>query len=432
MSGETARRDRIFRRRTAAVLAVLSAVTLAVTLFYLIFPEVPNEIRSVGADTFSVSALGYHALVELLKQDVPVLVSRQDSAHKARPGTPLLVLEPSGRSDRIERLERLLGIAHQRQVTTLVVLPKWDGSPMAERPAWVGQVRLLADAEPAAVLAAALGGDEIEGEVVVRPRRPGTWSGELTELGIEPEIVRAPQLLRTETLRDRGMSVVLGSDHGALVMRSQDDLLWVVSDPDVLNTAGLAQGDNPVLARALLVGLLEPESLVVDEVLHDYGQQHNLWRALIRFPLICVTLHMLALFALLLWATTSRFGQPLPAPSRLPPGKLTLLDSTARLLSLGGDVKHSLERYLELTVRRAAMRWGVAAGSVRQQVKRLGALGKSRDMREDLEQLATRIVRWPATDTEPRKALALARGLHRWRKEMSPLRGADATHDGPG
>ncbi len=414
----------IFRRRTAVVLAVLSAATLAVTLFYLVFPEVPNEIHSAGADTFSVSALGYHALVELLRESVPVLVSRQDSAHKARPGTPLLVLEPSGRRDRIERLARLIEIARQRQVTALVVLPKWHGSPMTRRSEWVGQVRLLPAGEPAAVLAAVLGEDQLEGdlggEVVVRPRPPDTWYGELAELGIEPEIARSPQLLRPDLLPDREMSVVLGSDHGALVLRSPDGLLWLVSDPDVVNTAGLARGDNPVLARALLVGLLEPESLVVDEVLHGYGQPHNLWRALIRFPLICVTLHMLALFALLLWATTSRFGRPLPAPSRLPPGKLTLLDNTARLLSLGGDVKHSLQRYLELTVRRAATRWGVTGGSLRQQVERLGVLGRNRGVHEDLEGLATRIVRWPAKDTEPRKALALARGLHRWRKEMSP------------
>ena len=79
------------------------------------------------------------------------------------------------------------------------------------------------------------------------------------------------------------MPVVLGAERGALVARSQDGLLWLVSDPDVLNTAGLARGDNAVLAHALVVGLLEPESLVVDEVLHGYGQKHNLWRALIRF-----------------------------------------------------------------------------------------------------------------------------------------------------
>ncbi len=412
MSGEG-----IFRRRTAAVLAVLSAATLAVTLFYLVFPELPNEIRSIGADTFSVSALGYHALVELLKQDVPVLVSRQDSAHKARPGTPLLVLEPSGRSDRIERLERQLEIARRRGVTTLVVLPKWHGSPMTRREEWVGQVRLLPAGEPAAVLAAALDVDAPAEEIVVRSTQPGSWHGELAELGIEPEIVRSPQLLAPNLVGDRELSVVLGAGRGALVIRSRDGLLWVVSDPDVFNTAGLARGDNPVLARALLVDLLEPESLVIDEVLHGYGQEPNLWRALLRFPLICVTLHLLALLALLLWATTSRFGRPLPAPSRLPPGKLTLLDNTARLLSLGGDVKHSLKRYLELTVRRAAIRWGVAGGSLRQQVERLGALSTSRGVSEDLEQLATRIVRWPAKDTEPRKALALARGLHRWRKE---------------
>ena len=143
-------------------------------------------------------------------------------------------------------------------------------------------------------------------------------------------------------------------------------------------------------------------------------------------PLICVTLHLLALFAVVLWANTSRFGQPLPAPSRLPPGKLTLLDNTARLLSLGGDVAHSLKRYLELIVHRAARRWGAPGGSLRQQVGWLSSLGESRGVSENLEQLATRIHRWQAKDTEPRRALAYARGLHRWRKEMSP-RGANQT-----
>ena len=257
------------------------------------------------------------------------------------------------------------------------------------------------------MLATAFGREQPETDAVVRldSGESRDWTGPLADVGGIPEIVRTPQLMRP----DPDLSVVLGSDRGALVAHSQDGFVWVVSDPDVLNTAGLARGDNPVLAHALLIGLLVPESLVVDEVIHGYARQHDLWRALIRFPLSCVTLHLLALAAVALWATTSRFGRPLPAPSRLPPGKLTLLDNTARLLALGGDVKRGLTRYLELTVRRAEP-GATAAGGLRGQVGRLAALGRRRGASEDLEQLAGRVMRAPAAGMEPRQALAWPAG----------------------
>ena len=438
----------LFRRRTAQILVTLSVVALAMSVYLLIFATDPIKVDSAGADTYSVSALGYRALVELLESDVPVLISRQDSAHKAKPQSPLLILEPSGQPDRIERLKVLLEVASKRQITTVVVLPKWTGKAKSDREEWVERVDLRPGTEPARVVREAFALDTELANGVQRPvGLTGAWRGESAELGEWIQLTERPQLLARF---DEDLVEVLGLDQGMLIARSADERLWVIADPDLLNTAGLGRGDNALAVRTLLVDRLAPEALIVDEVLHGFGETRNLWRELIRFPLICVTLHCLALAVFALWATTSRFGRPLEAPSRLPPGKLTLVDNTARLLSLSGDLKRGLKRYLELTVRHTAGRYlvgrysggrysgGPYAGGggyvarrqtpgdkgstgssgLHSQVAYLAALGRDRGVSEDLEHLATRIARWSTKKIDARQALDVARALHRWRKEM--------------
>lgn len=405
--------EAIFSRRTAYGLAVAGGLSLAVTLFYVIFSEAPREVDSAGADSFSRSALGHRALVELLASEVPVVVSRQRSLDKASPTTPLLVIEPSTDPEGLRRLTQMATTARERRVPLVVVLPKWHGLRMAANPDWVSQVALMAEELPLEVLRAVLGQDEVPRDAI-RRRDPAPPPDEVSAQLPAPQLIRLPEL---ETV------IAYGRD--ALVAQLPETAFYLISDPDLLNTAGLARGGNARLVRQLLVDRLSSQALVVDEVLHGYGLTETIWRALLRFPLICVSLHLTALLALVLWATTARFGRPLRPPSRLPPGKLTLLENTARLLGLADRSKYALDRYLHLTVAHATRRAAVASDlSFRQQLERLSHLGRRRKLSEDLGMLAWKIDRLP-NDVEPRKVLELARALYRWRKEFLDGSGSD-------
>ncbi|MGD2115181.1 MAG: hypothetical protein PVG07_09010, partial [Acidobacteriota bacterium] len=76
MRGHGASGDAPFARR-ALLAVILAAVALGVTLFFYVFGEAPSEVASAGADTFSRSALGYHALTAFLERSgARVRVSR--------------------------------------------------------------------------------------------------------------------------------------------------------------------------------------------------------------------------------------------------------------------------------------------------------------------------------------------------------------------
>lgn len=390
-----------------------AVATFAVTLFSLVFHE-PAQERPGAADSFSRSALGHRALVELLEGEVPVLVSRGYSLPKASPERPLLLLEPV--LGEAGRLAELVVEADERGVPVVVVLPKWQGTQEPRRPEWVASVELLPAPFAQEVLDAVVDPEDDGATRLVRPEGElGAWTWSLPGEPVAPALPK-PQLV---DVREAPLDTLLGTPEGALVARLWETSIYLVSDPDFLNTAGLARADNAAVALAFLLGHLEPAGLVVDESVHGYAQAESIWRALLEPPLIYLFLHGLLLVALGAWAGSGRFGRPLPAPPRVPPGKGTLIDSSARLLAMGGARKHSLERYLAIQTAEAGERLGVPAQlSAAERVARLSEVGRRRGASEDVLSLARQVHRLPSRWRDPRRLLELARALRRWRKEI--------------
>lgn len=401
--------EAIFSRRTARVLTLATVVTFAVTIFFILFGDPSVEITSASADSFSRSALGYRALAELLEHQVPVVVSRKQSELKASPTTPLLLLEPRSDAEALEKLAQMIQFARQRDIPTVVVLPKWRGFRSQSHRGWISSAVLRPEAEPLAVLNSVLTATDGPKADLIRVTEPFSEGG--------------ARLLTPQLIRADGLENLVGHQGLALIARLPNSRIYLISDPDLLNTAGLASGDNALVAFELLVGQLTPKAFVIDEVLHGYKRAESIWHALLEFPLICVTLHLATLLLLGLWTTTARFGRPLEPPSRLPPGKLTLVENTARLLALAERDKYAVERYLRLTVRRASRRAALPQATSGQPVEHLAELGRRRGLAEDprrknLDELAQDITRLPAADASPRRVLELSRALHQWKKSL--------------
>ncbi|MCP3961433.1 MAG: hypothetical protein GY719_26610 [bacterium] len=409
----TAKSTVLFERRTARVLLWVGGVALAITLFFLVFADPAMDESSWRADSFSRSLIGYHALTRFLEGEVPVLISRHFSAVKASAEKPLLILEPPEGSG---ELTEMVTTALSREAPVVVVLPKWQGTPMGG--GWVRALAPLPESAVTAVLVAALGNEEAGGIEVVRSERgEARWDSSLLEptqtAGLS---LRVPRQL----LRDPGVLLepVVARGEELLVARVSETSLYLVSDPDLLNTGGLGLGDNAALAHGFLIDRLAPSAIVVDESLHGYRQATSVWRALLEPPLLAFSLHLIGLAALVAWAGGGRFGRPLAPPPRVPPGKHSLIDNTARLLGLREHLKHSAEEYLRLTVSKAASVWR-PRGSFREQVSTLAGLGRRRGNHLDLEELGRAVARLPARGGDPRRVLALARDLYRWREEIT-------------
>lgn len=416
-------RFKIFDPRVGRTLVAIFAVGMLVSLYFLVFGGAA-EVRSAQADAFSRSALGHRALVAFLRSSgTEVLISRGSSAAKARQDVPLMVLEPKAEAA-LDRFELLVRTVIERDLPAVVVLPKWQGVVKAPNDVWVERVELLPARAVQRVLEAlgnaAFGRRPAPTTDDQEAQKPRLGSLERTEQAVAwqafGEAQLTPSLRRPQLIANSPMKPVLSAQQGVLAGWLEGSRMLVIADPDLLNNAGLGRRPNAALTEALLVEAFEARAFIVDEVLHGYGHEATLTHALSRFPFICLSLHSLVLGGLIAWRVAGRFGRPLPPPSRLPPGKLTLIDNTARLLAAGDRGRETLVRYLEVILRRASRRAGLMAHpDPSRQAAALARLARARRVDRDIESIAARII---DSSAERSRMLPSALELHAWYEEM--------------
>jgi hypothetical protein len=403
----------VFNRRTARLLTIVIFGTVTITQLYMLFAETRIEGARHGTNSYSVSAVGYQGLHEFLdRMGVPVLASRAMSGQRAGPTSPLVILESTTGYSSIEAFRRMVEQAETREAAVVVVLPKWWGKPAADREEWVEEVGLRPVFDARMVLGLCLD-EEPAADSVLRPDPSdiGSWSVELPD-------VPAPRLSHPQLLAPglAGVEPLISCAAGTLAATVHDRELLVISDPDLLNNLGL--GDNSVIAYRLLVELHGATALVIDETLHGFTGAPSFWRELLEFPLLLVSLQLVVVFAAVLWVGSDRFGTPRPAPPRYPPGKLTLIDNTTRLIARGGHLSRSLDEYLRLTLRRSARELGLQDVSSDERLPRLEQLSGARRSAIDLGRLARWVRSLQMGRCDPKRALWVARRLHRWREEI--------------
>ncbi|MHC4164252.1 MAG: DUF4350 domain-containing protein, partial [Planctomycetota bacterium] len=294
-----------FRPRTVLWLLAVGGLSLLSAVFWGLFGADVVGVSSARADSFSRSALGHHALVELLRElEIPVVVSRFDSGHRAGRAALLVLAEPqlgdssTRDADALRRTVAAAGGA-------LLVLPKWRGVDDPERPGWIAEASLRPAEEPNEFLDIV----GVEDARVVRPAATTDWRTELVD---GAPSLSAPQLL----LRAGSVTGLVHCSEGILFGRVEMHVgsLYVLSDPDVLANHGLGRGLNAALAaRMLEIARSEQQAVVIDETFHGHVQEPSVHRALFDFPLLLSTLQALLTLLVLLWSGMGRFGAPAPA-----------------------------------------------------------------------------------------------------------------------
>lgn len=419
-----------FGRRGTGWLVAVAAASLGAAAFLGIFGDALYDPPSYGPDSFSRSAVGHRAFVELLRAlGRPVVVSRHRTADKAREAAVALLEPRVGPEDsaRAGTFDAIDGAARR----LLVVLPKRGALPDPTRPRFVGWAELLPAEDPQRVL------DALHWDAkVARPQRSiGAWRGDLPAPSID-----APQLIarRPPETTDDGVPrkatatevrPLLEADEGILVgeVRAKGFRTIVLADPDVLATHGLGRGDNAALAVALLDRLGRADlPVIVDETLHGLEEQPSIARELLRFPLVLATGSALLAAALLAWAALVRFGRPARPEPVLAPGKLFLVDSTAGLLRHGGSAGHAAQAYLRAAKDEIVHRLrppgeaGEADAWLARAAEAQGRSGPLRDIEDRVQRLAAR----RAGGEE--EAVRAAQVIHAFREEMT-----DGAHGDP-
>jgi len=392
-----------YSARTVYWLLGVGVLSFAAAAYFMIYAQ--SDVGAAKANAFSYSAIGHRALVETLRDlDIPVLVSRADSAAKAGDSALLVVAEPRRKTWYADTIG-----ATPRAETVLLVLPKWDGFRDQFRSHWLWVAGML----PADYVESIL--REAVPDAAVRRAAPTKWN--TARFGVSPTI-EVPQLMTSDLL-----DPVISTDQGILLgmIRRRYQTVWVLSDPDILANHGLGKGENARLAVRLLDALRPPGGAVIfDETVHGYWLPPSLWRTLFQVPFVIPVILAVAGILVVAWSATARFGSPLPARPALVPGKTALIDNTASLLRFGGHGSAIVKRYADVTLRDVAHRLNaprrLQGPDLIQWVDRIGEARGARHRFRELQDRADMLEGNIRSDA-PRLA-RLARRLFQWKREI--------------
>jgi len=415
-----------FSRRVLGWVIGVAVASFLAALLLSAFGEDLGSWSTPDANSFSYSAIGHRALVELLTSLGLGVVSRQTrGAAGSGEHTPLVAAEPDVQGGPPAVRGRIMALrdeARQTGAALVLVLPKWRGEPEAGSPGWVGHVALRSQEEIAQVLGA-LGDPALDGLGIVRRGERATrrqcqarWPDAPARFAVELDF---PQLLAATP----ALEPVVTCDGLLLVGRralAAGPQLLVIADPDILNNQGLARGDHASLAGQLFLRGLDARGAIFDETIHGFVRSSGLLAEAFRFPLLPAVLQTFLLVGIVLWAGMGRFGKPQPAPGGLAAGKDVLIDNTATLLTSGGHAAESLASYHRQTVQVLAASLFLPPGlSAPEARRRLEEVARSRGLRIDLAAVEQQVEALDGERDAAVRALAIARRLYRWRQEMT-------------
>jgi hypothetical protein len=415
MTVQEASRDTPFSGRGVAAIAVAAAVSLGIGALLSIFAPDMDPALSAQPDGYSRSALGHRAFLELLrKQGIQVIQSRHGSARRASDNALLALIEPSLGEENDSGPNPLREMLLHAD-NTLVVLPKRRGEPDLYKPRWLGTSDLLPIEDVEAITTAlALTAKVVRPAAVIEPE---AWkTGEIRRT----PTLSAPQLVVSKYLRP-----IVECEEGILfgVWGDDDDegsQVWILSDPDVLETHGISDGDNAAFSTALVeLARASRGAVIVDETLHGHVAVPGLAHDLFEFPLILTLGQALLALAVLFWAATGRFGSPLPESPPIPRGAESLIDNTAALLRYGGHSAEIISKYYDNSVRTVAQALHAPTGMTASELRRWldrHSRASTRDVDLDAIYQSVRDVVAQRPGWE-RQGLQAARQVHLWQQE---------------
>jgi hypothetical protein len=331
------------------LLTLIAAGVFATSAFLLLSAYAPDlrATRGGGAHAISRSAIGYAGLVRLLQMmDAPVTISESSAARTDYPG--LMVVTPApGRG--LGKLET--------QHSRLVVLPKWMTEPDPAHPGW--QANAAALPEPFVTLALPAG---LKGVTIVR--RPMGENGParlLSDFSLWPsDGLPAGPVREFQTMTASGLTPLVKDDQGRMVLGvAQGGSLYVLSDPDLLNTQGLRDPRTARIAATLLLMLrTDDRPIAFDVSATEAGGQKSLLRLAIEPPFLASTLCLFAVAALVGVQAWFRFGPARRAPRAVALGKTALVETGAGMVRLAKREPQMARRYVQLCRQRAAAELG--------------------------------------------------------------------------
>ncbi len=401
-----------FEKRVVIWLSAIAAASLLAFLLLMFFGGDLGSVRSAGSDAYSRSAVGHMAFVDLLERlGVTVTLSRFKSGDQARDEVVLIIAEPhlsASDDDPGRELRKMIDLVDR----TILILPKRSSREDPKNPGWITRAPVIPPGAVEEVMeAAGIKGDLVR---VKEDELPPIFQGGM--------IAGRPRLAEVQLIRSTELTPLVTCARGMLVgeIVREDRRLIVITDPDLISTHGLADGDNAVIATKMVFDLLgDDRAVFFDETLHGHELPPTIWGAMFMFPLSLATVQVLLVLALLIWAALGRFGAPLPPGDGAEHGKALLITNTADLLVYGGHTGSVLDRYFLTTVQDLAHTFKAPAGLSRTATLNwLAALGEKRGIGRDLNDLRAQVREISRGGKKADRLSLVAMKIHRYKKEI--------------
>ena len=395
----------------AGTMLIVVLVGLFAFSAFVVLSAYAPDLRSGsdgGGHALSKSAVGFAGVVELLKgMDEPVMVSRG-----APPPTPagkgVLILTPTPETD-----PKDIDALHFSGLK-LIILPKWVTDPDVRHPGWVQELGTYGGGLASHALGTAYG----KTSVAMRDK-PSTvqlhaGSGAGFPAGETLQLGRVEHL---QTLSGPGWDPIITDEQGRAVLAlARQGGVAVLSDPDLLDTQGVADLHTARAGVEILDRLRDGGPVVFDVTLDGYGRGRSLLKLAFEPPLLGVTLCLVAAAIMMGLHAAARFGPAERPPPVLALGKRALADNSAALVRMARREPRMAPAYAALTREAAARAVGAPRDLGEDQLDALlDRLGASRGLGERYSSLAAEAA---AAKTNA-DLLSVARRLYQWRGEMT-------------
>jgi len=394
----------VFRAATVVALVLVGVFAFAAFVTLLAYAPDLERDGSCRPNVYSKCAIGFAALQALVKQEgAPTLVSRTKLPAGRTEGLLIAAPEP-------ERGEDIAGLGFGGPV--LVVLPKWNVRPDPAHAGWGLKDGLI---EPER-----MPNKDVLSEVAVDRRKGASRPRLVGAPGIPFEGVSLTPgpIDQLQTFSAKDWIPALYDDQGHLVIAQMPSTqIYVLSEPDLVNTQGLGDRDTFPAAVSILRQLRTGQGPVIfDVTLNGYKLERSALRLMFDPPFLAVTLCFVAAMALAGLQAAFRFGPVRRTQRAIALGKEALTDNSAQLIRLAGREAKMAPGYAELTRKAAARAVGAPKELTGQGLTDfLDRMAAQRGLADNLATLTHEAGR-----VDGRAGLtALAGRLYRWRLEMT-------------
>ncbi len=341
---------------------LIAAGITAFILFFVLMAYAPDARsgRDGRGHALSVSAIGFHGIVELLRltgghdrlirdpneldtEDLVVVALEQRFDLRLledgpeRPDDPLAGL-----------LERRRGRA------TLLVLPKWSVVPDDKKSGWVRSTGMQ-NREGLRHLLRSVGDVAIhQGDTTLR-----VASGRDIMGGVE-----MPLPHRVQAISGKGVQPLLATPGGRSILARYDKRpLYILADPDLLNNQAMKEPARARAAVAMLAALNSTgaETVAFDLTLNGFGKKPNALKLAFEPPFLPLTVAIFVAALLAGLHGAFRFGPAAEEGRAIAFGKAALVENAAGLFRIAGREHRTGGAYAELIREEAARVSGAPA-----------------------------------------------------------------------